>query len=127
MWGWVEELIIKKCAWAGVPIQSEVIHLFLQLIPQRGLSRMEKGRKRNAIVPDFKFPGWGAGEETFLAELKGISSNKSRYPRHPRPATRAVDRRAAGLTAEYERKARKCDTEHCGTVPGQVGPVLAKL
>ena len=51
MWGWVEELIIKKCAWAGVPIQSEVIHLFLQLIPQRGLSRMEKGRKRNAIIP----------------------------------------------------------------------------
>ena len=64
---------------------------------------IERGRKRNAIVPDFKFPGWGAGEETFLAELKGISSNKSRYPRNPRPATR----RAAGLTPEYERKARK--------------------
>ena len=123
----MEKLIIKKCAWAGVPIQSEVFHLFSQVIPQRGLSRIERGRKRNGIVPDFKFPGWGAGEETFLAELKGISSNKSRYPRNPRPATRAVDRRAAGLTAEYERKARKCDTEYCGTVPGQVGPVLAKL
>ena len=62
-----------------------------------------------------------------MAELKSVSSNKSRYPRNPRPATRAVDRRAAGLTVEYERKARKCDTEYCGTVPGQVGPVLAKL
>ena len=65
--------------------------------------------------------------ETFLAELKGISNNKSRYPRNPRPATRAADRRVAGPTAEYERKARKCDTEYCGTVSGQVGPVLAKL
>ena len=79
------------------------------------------------MVPDFKFPGWGAGEETFLAELKGISSNKSRYPRNPRLATRAVDRRAAGLTAEYERKARKGDEEYCGTPEGEVGPILSKL
>ena len=63
----------------------------------------------------------------FLAELKGISSNESRYPRNPRPAARAVDRRAAGLTAEYERKARKCDTNYSGTQAGNVGPVLARL
>ena len=62
-----------------------------------------------------------------MAELKGISSNESRYPRNPRPAARAVDRRAAGLTAEYERKARKCDTNYCGTEFGDVGPVIARL
>ena len=123
----MEKLIIKKCAWAGVPVQSEVFHLFSQVIPQRGLSRIERGRKREGIVPDFKLLGREAGEEAFLAEIKCISSNKSRYPRNPRPATRAVDRRAAGLTAEYERKAKKCDRDYCGTAPGEVGPVLAKL
>ena len=51
-------LTIKKCAFADVPVQSKVFHLFSQVIPQRGLSRMENGRKRIAIVPDFKFPGW---------------------------------------------------------------------
>ena len=123
----MEKLIIQKCRWAGVPIQSEVFHLFAQVIPQRGLSRIERGRKRDGMVPDFKFPGWEAGEESFLAELKGISSNKTRYPRNPRPATRAVDRRAAGLTADYERIARKADEEYCGTPKGEVGPVLSKL
>ena len=63
------------------------------MIPQAGLSRNERGRKRKGIVPDFKFLGWREGTETFLAELKGISSNKSRYPRNPRSAIRAVDRR----------------------------------
>ena len=27
-------------------------------------------------------------------------------------------RRAGGLTAEYDRKARECNTEYCGTEPG---------
>ena len=67
---------------------------------------------------------WGS---IFFAELKGLSSNKTRYPRNPRPTIRAVDRRADGLTSEYERKARNCDSQYCGTQPGQVGPVLAKI
>ena len=73
----MEKLIIMKCSWAGVPVQSEVFHLFSEVISQAGLSRIERGRRRKGIVPDFKFPGWRAGEETILAELKGISSNKS--------------------------------------------------
>ena len=79
-WNWLEIDHQEVClCWCP----RTVFHLFSQVIPQSGLSRMENGRKRIAIVPDFKFPGWGAGEETFLAELKGISSDKSRYPRNP--------------------------------------------
>ena len=107
--------------------QCEVFNLFARDIPQEGLSRIERGRKRKGLVPDFKFPGWRTGEKSFLAELKGLSSNETRYPRNPRPDTRAVDRRADGLTADYERKARKCDRDYSGTVEGQVGPVLARL
>ena len=40
------------------------------------------------------------------------------YPRNPRPAKKSLDRRAGGLTAEYDRKARECNTEYCGTEPG---------
>ena len=66
----VEKLSIKKCRWAGVPVQSEVFHLFAQLIPQQGLSRIQRGRKRNGIVPDFKLPGRGPGDETFFGRIK---------------------------------------------------------
>ena len=110
-----------------MPVQSEVFNLFSRFIPQEGLSRIEIGRKRAAIVPDFKFPGWKQGEDSFLAELKCLSSNPSQYPRNPHPSTRAVDRRASGLTAEYINKAKKCDRDHCGTQEGQIGPVQTRL
>ena len=38
-----------------------------------------------------------------------------------------MDRRAAGLTANYAAKARNCDSLYCGTQPGQTGPVLRRL
>ena len=104
-------------------------HLISEVIPQTGFSRIERWLKRKGIVSDFKFPGWRAGEEkrSFLVEFKGISCNKSWYPRTHRPATRAVDRRAVGLTDAYERKENKCDNVNCGTEVGQVVTVLAKL
>ena len=61
-----------------------------------------------------------------------MSASRSRYPRNPLPrdGMRAVDRRAAGLTADYLRKARNVDQQYCGTpVPGNqqqprvIGPV----
>ena len=48
-----------------------------------------------------------------------------RYPRNPLPRdrVRAVDRRAAGLTADYLRKARNVDQQYCGTpAPPPLGP-----
>ena len=60
-------------------------------------------------------------------------------PRNPRPrnGVRAVDRRAAGLTADYLRKAKNTDQGYCGTpqapqdgegqVPRVIGPVEQRL
>ena len=109
-------------------------------IPQERLARIERGRKRQGLVPDAKVPG-ERGSPATLCELKFISASKSRYPRNPRPrnGVRGVDRRAAGLTESYASKARNVDWSYCGTTrpPGdlrrglpavrEIGPVEAKL
>ena len=126
--------------WGGIPAEVEVFNLFSDAIPQEGLNRIERGRRRQGLVPDFKLAGERGGEET-LCELKLMSASVSRYPRNPRPRNevRAVDRRADGLTAEYMRKARNVDQQYCGTpapppiLPGRlqqprvVGPVERRL
>ena len=135
------KLLIKELhTRAGVPIVCEVFNLFANCIPQAGLSRIERGRRRQAIVPDFKVRG-ERGEDDGLCELKFISACQSRYPRNPLPrdGVRGVERRAKGLTEEYGKKARAVDWEHCGTPrpvrnPAgqpqpvrQIGPVEARL
>ena len=126
--------------WAGIPAEVEVFNLFADAIPQEGLNRIERGRRRQGLVPDFKLAGERGGEET-LCELKLMSASVSRYPRNPRPrdGVRAVDRRAEGLTAEYMRKARNVDQQYCGTPappprppggplqPRVIGPVESRL
>ena len=61
---------------AGVPLVCEVFNLFSDCIPQEGLNRMERGRRRQALVPDFKVRGDG-GEGDVLCELKFINACKS--------------------------------------------------
>ena len=82
-----------------------------------------------------KLEGERGGEDQ-LCELKIMSASRSRYPRNPLPrdGVRAVDRRAAGLTADYLRKARNVDQQYCGTpAPGNqqqprvIGPVERRL
>ena len=65
---------------AGIPIVCEVFNLFADAIPQQGLSRIERGRRRQALVPDFKLRG-EEGEGDMLCELKFLNACKSRYPR----------------------------------------------
>ena len=62
-----------------------------------------------------KLPG-ERGDEDMLCELKVISACKTRYPRNPLPrdGQRAVERRANGLTGEYQRKAMTVDWEYGG-------------
>ena len=100
--------LLEMFHWAGEPVQGEVFNLFARDIPQAGLSRMERGHKRQGLVPAYRLPG-GPGEGAVLADLKFLSCNTSRYPRNPRPQIRAVDRRAAGLTSEYGRKFKSVD------------------
>ena len=136
---------IKMCIknllqWSNIRAECEVFNVFAGEIPQQGLARIERGRRRQGLVPDFKLEGERGGEET-LCELKAMSASVSRYPRNPLPrdGVRPVDRRAAGLTADYLRKARSVDQQYCGTPPpppplpgGQeqprvIGPVERRL
>ena len=127
----VKRRLLSLHKWAGIEVECEVFNLFFSLIPQRGLSRIEAGRKRQGLVPDFKIrepPVEGRGEEaTVLAELKVITSCPTRYPRNPRSTKKAVDRRADTLPREYLQYAKNIDSEF-GEVPVDVvGPVQSKL
>ena len=125
--------ILSMLRWAGIEVDCEVFNIFSGLIPQDGLSRIEQGRKRQGLVPDFRLrvPGVGGGgpqgEEVVLAELKVISCCPTRYLRNPCPLLKAVDRRASTLPNEYRQHARKVDSEYGGVPQGVVGPVEAKL
>ena len=132
----VKEKIFSLLRWAGLEVRCEVFNLFAGLIPQRGLSRLERGRKRQGMVADFmvRMPGdlveaGGRGERdvAVLAELKIISSCPTRYSRAPRHPDRAVVRRAAQLPREYERKAQNMDYVYGGVPEGEEGPVARKL
>ena len=118
------------CQWAGIDAEVEVFNLFAGSIPQEGLSRMERGRKVQSIVPDMRISVPEEGNLVpRLHEIKVISSSKTRYNPHRegQDATRAVDRRAGELNAEYLAKARRTDQNYCGTPQGAVGPVETKL
>ena len=71
----IKMAIHSLCIWARVPVTVEVWGLFSHLIPAEALTRMERGRKRQAIVPDFRMdlPSPNYETRTQLAELKVIS------------------------------------------------------
>ena len=114
----------------GLEAEVRVFNLFAGSIPQEGLSRMERGRKVQSIVPDMRISIPEEGNFVpRLHELKIISSSKTRYTPHRQgqEATRAVDKRASELNGEYIKKARTTDQLYCGTAPGTTGPVESKL
>ena len=49
--------------WAGIPSTCEVFNLFADCIPQEGLSRIERGRRRQGLVPDFMVLEGPGGKE----------------------------------------------------------------
>ena len=115
---------------AGVDAEVEVFNLFAGSIPQEGLSRMERGRKVQSIVPDMRIAIQEEGNLVQrLHEIKLISSSKTRYTIHRegQDSTRAVDKRSGELNGEYLAKARRTDQTYCGTEQGNVGPVERKL
>ena len=88
---------------------------------------MEKGRKRQAIVPDFRLelPSPTGGTSNQLAELKVISCCQSWYPLGGKQ--RGTDKRAGGLKTEYRNKARKVDKDILGVEGHHKGPVERRL
>ena len=123
----VKMAIHSLCVWARLPVTVEVWGLFSHLIPAQALTRMEKGRKRQAIVPDFRIemPSPTGGTSHQLAELKVISCCESWYPLGGRQ--RGTEKRAGGLKSEYKRKAKKVDQEVLGLPVEQKGPVERRL
>ena len=94
--------------WAGLPCTVEVFGLFSHLISQPALMRLDTGRKRQGLVPDFKLRiPTDNGVTTQLAELKMINCSDSYYKTGGK--VRGVERRAERLPAEYRSKARKVD------------------
>ena len=125
----VKNFLFRKLRAAGVPTECEVFNLFARELPQEGLSRIERGRTRQTMVPDFKIsiPEAGGRIEQRLFELKVVSSCPTRYPRNPRPEGRAVDNRGKLLQGEYEAKARKADRRFGNTPLGELGRMENKL
>ena len=98
------------------------------MVRQEGLSRVEKARQRQALVPDMriKMPDHEEGVSRFvLHELKCISASKTRY--RPTMGKRAVDIRSNQLQKEYLDKARAADRVSGVVIQGEVGRVEAKL
>ena len=128
-------MLSRMLRWARMPFQCEVFNMFAHLIPQEGLSRMERGRKRQGLVPDFllELDGERGQKIDELAELKVICCCPSRYslvppPPHPdRESVKAVDKRARVLTEEYSKKAKKVDRVYGGADVDVVGRVQRKL
>ena len=91
----VKNFLFRKLRAVGVPTECEVFNLFARELLQEGLSRIEKGRTRQTMVPDFKIsiPEAGGRSEQRLFEMKVLSSCLTRYPRNPRPEGRSVDNR----------------------------------
>ena len=70
----VKMTLYNFCKWAGLPVVVEVFNLFSGHIPQQGLARVDQGRQRQAMVPDFKIVIPFAGQtKPMLHELKVIS------------------------------------------------------
>ena len=113
--------------WSSMRSTCEVFGLFSHLIPQEGLNRLERGRERQGMVPDFmlKVSNPAGGKADRLAELKVINCCPSRYP--PGRSDKAVDRRAGLLQGEYRLKARNADRVYGGFVGVNYGPVERKL
>ena len=123
----VKMAIHSLCVWVRLPVTVKVWGLFSHLIPAEALTRMERGRKRHAIVPDFRremlTPTGGSSPQ--LAELKIISCCETWYPAGGR--VRGTDKRAGGLQTEYRKKAKKVDQEVLGQGGEVRGPVERRL
>ena len=117
------------CTWARLPATVEVFGLFSDLIPAQALSRIEKGRKRQGMVPDFRLqmPHPTGGNTFQLAELKVISCCETWYTPSAGGNVRATDKRANGLQGEYRRKAKAVDKEIIAQPTQQRGPIETRL
>ena len=76
-------LLYRLCQCSGLQSEVEVFNLFSRHIPQAGLSRIDKDRDRQGLVPDMRINLTIGGETgSVLHEIKVISNSQSRYNLH---------------------------------------------
>ena len=123
----IKSEINRLLMWCNIPSTCEVFGLFAHLISQEGLNRLDKGRARQGMVPDYllQLPSPTGGRTSRLAELKAINCCPTRYSAGDR--AKAVDKRANLLQNEYRRKARVADQTYCNHNVDRTGPVERKL
>ncbi len=121
--------IQSLCTWARLPATAEVFGLFSHLIPAQALTRLERGRKRQALVPDFRLemPSSMGGTKLQLAELKVLSCCSTWYPTRAGANVRGTDKRARGLQSEYRKKASNIDHDIIGISRDERGSVERRL
>ena len=112
--------IMRMLGWSGIVATCEVTGLFQHLIPAAAMDRPDVRNQSHIMVPDYRIqlpsttPGMDLlqGETvTRLAELKHTCSEQQyRTGVRQHQFTRAVDRRAGELMAEYQAKADRMDT-----------------
>ena len=72
--------------WAGIRAECEVFNAIADVIPQRGLSRIERGQRRQGLVPDFKLE-WERGERRLCASRKRCPHRSPDTHATPSPGT----------------------------------------
>ena len=103
----IKRTITNLCVYCGIPVTCEVFNLFAHLVPQNGLNRLEKGRRRQALVPDFRMALLDPveGRRFRLAELKSIVCCRSRYV--PGSRQKAVNRRSDLLQGGVQEEGKR--------------------
>ena len=126
--------MFRTFKWMHIDVEMEALNVFSQHIPQAQLSESfrtneSRMKTRQGIVPDFvAHIAHDGPKRRQIFELKFIGKNKTRYPmKRDLTQERCVDKRADGLTKEYEKKARNGDKKYCGTQGDTKGPILRTL
>ena len=132
----VQQELAALCQYAGIPTEVEPYGLFAHLIPQQDLHRLQQGRQHQVLRPDLRLevppntakaapavrrqpaaqgaaappaPPPPAITGSLIAEIKVIGKGASDLYSRGTRAARAVDKRAARIQAEYQRKAALMD------------------
>ena len=107
---------MKMCNDSKIRADAEVFGLFRDLIPAELTHQggeLQHARQRVGLTPDL------------LLQLPTPDGVTDRYP--PGRTEKQADRRGRELPASYRRPLERLDQEYRGTLPGETGPLVARL
>ena len=131
----MEQEVAALCAYSGIPAEREPFGLFGHLLPQQALTRLQQHQRSQVLRPDLRMdippvkvrapvarrprapaPGQPAPAAqpapvsielsgSHIAEIKVLRKGAKNHYKLATTGEKAVDRRAAGIPADYKRKA----------------------